>query len=291
MSSDLRLRIEGLSHRYPGPVDALRDVSLDLSEGVFGLLGPNGAGKSTLMRIVATLQTPTTGAVRFGDLDLLAEPRAARRLIGYLPQDVGVPKRVTAREMLDYLAGLKGLGRDRAALVDAQLERTNLADVADRRLDTYSGGMRQRFGLAAALLGAPRLLIVDEPTAGLDPVERRRFQRMLAEAAEDCVLVLSSHIVEDIAALCPQMAILDQGAVVARGAPATLIAELADQVWVHPDERAADDLPAGTQVLSRRPHARGVAVRVRADACPGANFAAAAPDLEDVYAAYIGEPT
>lgn len=285
------LRIEGLCHRYPGPVDALRDVHLTLSEGVFGLLGPNGAGKSTLMRIIATLQSPTAGAVRLGDLDVLGDPQAVRRQIGYLPQDFGVPPRVSAREMLDYIAGLKGVEGDRRAAVDAELARAHLSAVADRRLDTYSGGMRQRFGLATALLGKPRLIIVDEPTAGLDPVERRRFQRILAEAATDCILILSSHIVEDIAALCPRLAVLHDGRLVAQGETKSLIAALAGQVWAHPDERAMQALPNDAVVLSRRPYPDGVAVRVRAEGCPGAGFEAVEPDLEDVYAAQIGAPT
>ena len=284
------LEASGISKTYAGGVAALSEVSITAGAGVFGLLGPNGAGKSSLMRTLATLQRPDTGRVLLNGRDLLADPQAARARIGYLPQDMGVYPRVSAREMLDYLAGLRGIsGMARRREVALLLERVNLADVADRRLDTYSGGMRRRFGIAAAFLGAPEMVIVDEPTAGLDPTERRRFQLLLAEAAQGCVLILSSHIVEDLAGLCRDMALIRGGRIVASGAPAVLVARLEGQVW----QRQADfaELPglrARHGTLSWRPERGGLTVRLVAETDPGDDFAPGAPDLEDLYAAHIG---
>lgn len=285
------LTIENLGKTYRGGVRALNDVSLEVPEGIYGLLGANGAGKSTLMRTLATLQLPTSGAVRLDELDLLAHPMEARRRIGYLPQDAGVYPRVTAREMLDHLAGLRGIGpaRERRQRVQRELERVNLGDVADRRLDTYSGGMRQRFGIATVFLDAPRLVIVDEPTAGLDPTERRRFQCLLAEAAEGCVLLLSSHIVEDLAGLCSRMAMLDRGRVVLEGDPATLVSGLDGKLWrrrIRLDEREAWSEKA--KLLSWRPVRGALEVRAYGEDLSVHGFEPTPPDLEDLYGLHTG---
>lgn len=285
------LCINGVSKTYSGGVEALKDVSLKMERGVFGLLGANGAGKSTLMRTLATLQQPDAGAIRLDGYDLFADLRAARRLIGYLPQDMGVYPRVSAREMLDYIAGLKGIGgAARRRQIEELLEKVNLADVADRRLDAYSGGMRRRFGIAAAFLGSPDLVIVDEPTAGLDPTERRRFQFLLAEAARGCVLILSSHIVEDLAGLCSDMALMNQGRIIRNGSPAALIAALEGRVWGR-TARFEDlaSLQERFTLLSWRPSQGELVVRVLAESDPGEGFAPAAPDLEDLYSAYVRE--
>lgn len=285
------LAIKNLSKTYNGGVKALQSITLGVNRGVFGLLGPNGAGKSSFMRTLATLQQPDTGKIYLNDLDLLANPQEARRRIGYLPQDMGVYPRVTALEMLDYLAGLKGMDKQqRQQQVKQQLERVNLADVANRRLDTYSGGMRRRFGIAAAFLGSPELVIVDEPTAGLDPSERRRFQFLLADAAQNCVLILSSHIVEDLAGLCTDMALMNKGQIVKTGAPNVLIESLQGRVW----QRGVDfaelaELQQQFTVLSWRPHQGELVVRVLADDNPGAGFETSAADLEDLYSAEIRE--
>ena len=227
------LRIEGLSKTYPNGVQALDDVSLTIPCGMFGLLGPNGAGKSTLMRTLATLQEPDSGAVRLGDLDALRQKDEVRRQLGYLPQDFGVYPRISAQDMLDHLALLKGLvdRRDRRERVEAMLRRCNLHDVRRKALTSFSGGMRQRFGIAQALLGQPKLVIVDEPTAGLDPEERNRFMNLLAAIGDEVVVILSTHIVEDVSQLCTHMAILANGKVVRQGAPEELRRELQNQVW------------------------------------------------------------
>lgn len=289
------LSIRDVSKTYAGGIEALGGIELDLAPGVFGLLGPNGAGKSTLMRTLATLQLPDSGTITLDGIDLLREPRRARERIGYLPQDVGVYPRVTAREMLDYLAGLKGLGpaRSRRAEVERQLERVNLGAAADQRLDTFSGGMRQRFGIAAALLGKPRLVIVDEPTAGLDPSERRRFQLLLTEAAEDCILLLSSHIVEDIAGLCTEMALMHRGRIRLKGSPAALVRELAGKVWefILPIGELEACRERGT-LLSWQPRQGRVLVHAwseRGDDLPVPDAVAVEPGLEDLYAFHTRE--
>jgi len=227
------LKITNLTKTYSGGIKALREINLEIKPGIFGLLGPNGAGKSTLIRTIATLQLPDSGCIMLDDIDFLNDHSQARSMIGYLPQYFGVYPRVSAREMLEYLASLKGIGPARARKVEVMqlLEKVNLTQAADQRLDTYSGGMKQRFGIAAALLGNPRLVIVDEPTAGLDPIERRRFQLLLTEVAKECILILSSHIVEDIAGLCSQMALMHHGEILLKGSPAELTQELKGKVW------------------------------------------------------------
>jgi ABC-type multidrug transport system ATPase subunit len=286
----LALTISGLSKTYPNGVRALSDVSLTIPTGMFGLLGPNGAGKSTLMRTLATLQEPDSGTVRIGEVDVLRDKDAVRRILGYLPQDFGIYPKVSAEELLDHLARLKGLS-DRAArrdVVASLLLQTNLYDVRKKALGGFSGGMRQRFGIAQALLGNPRLIIVDEPTAGLDPEERVRFHNLLAEIGENVIVILSTHIVSDVSDLCAQMAIIDKGRVLLTGRPAELTRRLDGRVWQKAIGRA--DL-ASTKtmypVISTRLLAGRTLVNVVGDEAPGEGFAPVAATLEDVYFAAI----
>jgi ABC-type multidrug transport system ATPase subunit len=286
MAQDRMLIIETLTHVYPGGVKALDDVSLTIPRGMFGLLGPNGAGKSTLMRIVATLQAPTAGFVRFDGIDVLKDPDALRRKLGYLPQDFGVYPRVSAIDMLDHIAVLKGLAdrAERKAVVEGLLAQVNLWDVRKKALSGFSGGMRQRFGIAQALIGDPQLIIVDEPTAGLDPEERNRFLNLLAEIGENVVVLLSTHIVDDVADLCPQMAIIADGRIVREGAPQALIASLDGRIWRKTIDKA--ELAALRQshtVISTRLFAGRTVVHVLADHDPGDGFRPEAGSLEDVY--------
>ena len=278
----MELSIESLSKRYDNGVQALSDVNLTISPGMFGLLGPNGAGKSTLMRTLATLQEADSGTVKLGTIDVLREKDSVRRLLGYLPQEFGLYPKVTAATMLDHFAVLKGLAntKQRRARVEVLLNQTNLWEARNRQLGTYSGGMKQRFGIAVALLGAPKLIIVDEPTAGLDPEERARFHNLLAEIGEDVIVILSTHIVSDVADLCRQMAIIDRGRVVGTGDPARMVAALKGKVWSR--EVQADEALSQRVLSTRRVAGRRVA-RVLSDESPGAGWDAAEPDLEDVY--------
>jgi ABC-type multidrug transport system ATPase subunit len=280
------LRIDALTHVYPNGTRALDGVTLEIPRGMFGLLGPNGAGKSSLMRCVATLQIPTSGAIRFDAIDVLANPDALRRTLGYLPQDFGVYPRVSALDMLDHLAVLKGYanGKERRETVEALLHQVNLWDVRKKALAGFSGGMRQRFGIAQALLGQPQLIIVDEPTAGLDPEERNRFLNLLAEIGENVVVILSTHIVEDVADLCPTMAIIASGRIVQTGAPLDLIASMAGRVWRK--TIAKTELEAYRrehEVISTRLLGGRTVIHVLANASPGAGFDAVQGGLEDVY--------
>ena len=280
------LIIENLTHVYPNGVKALDDVNLMIPEGMYGLLGPNGAGKSTLMRIVATLLSPTSGHVRFNDIDVLKEPQALRRMLGYLPQDFGVYPRVSAYDMLDHLAILKGIsnGRQRKEVVEGLLAQVNLWNVRKKALTGFSGGMRQRFGIAQALIGDPKLIIVDEPTAGLDPEERNRFLNLLAEIGEHMVVILSTHIVEDVADLCPAMAIISDGRIVRNGAPAELVQGLKGRIWIKTIAKA--ELPAYAEnydVISTRLFAGRTVIHVLADNDPGDGFEAFPGGLEDLY--------
>ncbi|WP_017463664.1 ABC transporter ATP-binding protein [Dyella ginsengisoli] len=280
------LAIRDLSKTYPNGVRALREVSLDIPRGMFGLLGPNGAGKSSLMRTIATLQDPDSGSITLDGQDLLADKPATRRLLGYLPQEFGVYPKVTAEAMLEHFAVLKGITArgPRQELVQALLRQVNLWDVRKRKLGTFSGGMRQRFGIAQALIGEPKLVIVDEPTAGLDPEERNRFLNLLAEIGERCVVILSTHIVEDVTDLCPRMAILGQGQVLLAGEPLEAIASLEGRVWRRTIDKAElDGYRARMTILSTRLLAGRTQIHVLADQSPGEGFVAVAPDLEDVY--------
>jgi ABC-type multidrug transport system ATPase subunit len=282
------LYVDGLSKTYAGGVRALDGVSLEAEPGLFGLLGPNGAGKTTLMKILATLLVPDAGSARLDEVDILRDPEAARRRLGYLPQEFGLYASFTAEQMLAYLAALKGVpSRKRAATVGELLERVNLGDVGGRKLGGFSGGMRQRFGIAQALIGGPRLVIVDEPTAGLDPEERSRFLDLLAEVAGDAVVILSTHIVDDVAAVCDRMAVLDAGRLAAVATPAEAIRSIEGRVWeaTLPRGAAAD----GLRVVSSRVSGDGVRLRVLGDgASPGEGFEPATPNLEDFYFSLVG---
>ena len=280
------LEIKNLTHKYPNGVLALNDVNLTIGAGMFGLLGPNGAGKSTLMRVVATLQTPSSGSVRFGEIDVVKQPDLLRRTLGYLPQDFGVYPRVSAEAMLDHLAVLKGLtnGKERRDAVQGLLNKVNLYNVRKKALAGYSGGMRQRFGIAQALLGDPKLIIVDEPTAGLDPEERNRFLNLLAAIGDDVVVILSTHIVEDVSQLCPRMAILAGGRVVREGSPEGLRQEMQGRVWRATIAR--EELETARQrynLISERLVGGRTVIHVAADAQPSPDFAAVEGGLEDVY--------
>ena len=285
------LVIRGLSKRYPSGVQALRDVSLTIRTGMFGLLGPNGAGKTTLMRILATLQEADSGSARLGDLDLLARPDEVRKLLGYLPQDFGFDPRATPLSTLDLFATLKGIGdkNERRCVVEGMLARVNLQDARGRRLGEFSGGMRQRLGIAIALLGDPRLVIVDEPTAGLDPAERRRFHNLLAELGQEVVVILSTHIVEDVRDLCTEVAVIDKGEILLAGSPGELTRELAGRVWRKMAARA--DLPplrAAYQVIDERWHAGQTVLRVYSEERPDDSFQPADATIEDVYFRRVG---
>jgi ABC-2 type transport system ATP-binding protein len=284
------LSIQNLTHVYPGGVRALDNVSLEIPPGMFGLLGPNGAGKSTLMRCVATLQTPSSGSIRFNGFDVVAEPDRLRRALGYLPQDFGVYPRVSAYDMLDHMAVLKGVvGRgERRETVESLLHQTNLWQVRKKALSSFSGGMRQRFGVTQALIGRPALLIVDEPTAGLDPEERNRFLNLLADVADNVVVILSTHIVEDVSELCSRMAIIAVGRIVALGAPADLVAGLGNRVWrkVIPKSEL-DAYQSRYVVILTRLIGGQTVIHVVSDAPPGDGFECLKPGLEDLYFATL----
>ncbi len=282
----LTLEIANLSKTYPNGVRALRDVSLTIPTGMFGLLGPNGAGKSTLMRTIATLQEPDGGTITMGDLDVLKQKQEVRKILGYLPQEFGVYPKVTAQAMLNHMAVLKGItGRgDRKDAVEGLLHQTNLWDVRKSKLGTFSGGMRQRFGIAQALLGDPKLIIVDEPTAGLDPEERLRFLNLLSEIGENMVVILSTHIVEDVSDLCSSMAIISEGQLLLTGAPGDAMGELSGKVWkkvIHKDELTS--FKNSYQVISTHLWAGKTVLHVYADSQPGEGFDAVEADLKDVY--------
>jgi ABC-2 type transport system ATP-binding protein len=284
------LRIENVSKSYGNGVQALKDVSLEIPKGMFGLLGPNGAGKSTLMRTLATLQEVDAGSISLGDVDVLSAKHAVRKVLGYLPQDVGIYPGISAETLLDHFAVLKGLVStgERREVVERLLRMTNLYDVRKRKLGTFSGGMRRRFGIAQALLCDPELIIVDEPTAGLDPGERLRFQNLLSEIGETAVVILSTHIVEDVRELCRRMAILSKGRVLLRGEPGALIAQLDGRVWRKAFSRseAARTLESMPVLFTRLAAGRTV-VHVLSDQSPGDGFEPAEPELEHVYFATL----
>jgi ABC-type multidrug transport system ATPase subunit len=280
------LSIEGVSKTYPNGVQALKDVTLRIPAGMFGLLGPNGAGKSTLMRTIATLQEPDAGRITFGDVDVLKQKDTVRRMLGYLPQEFGVYPKVSAYELLNHFAVLKGIidARARKETVEALLQRVNLYEDRNRRLGGFSGGMKQRFGIAQALLGDPKLIIVDEPTAGLDPVERLRFNNLLSEIGEQVVVILSTHIVDDVSDLCRRMAIIGKGRVLLAGDPLETIETLRGRVWKKLVAR--DDLQAHERhwaVISTRLVAGRTQIHVLSSGRPDASFEQVAPELEDVY--------
>ena len=286
----MELRIENLSKTYPNGVKALDGVSLDIPHGMYGLLGPNGAGKTTLMRTVATLQEPDSGSIRMGEIDVLRQKDDVRRRLGYLPQDFGVYPRISAQDMLSHIALLKGItnSRERKNVVEAMLRRSNLWDVRKKALTSFSGGMRQRFGIAQALIGNPHLLIVDEPTAGLDPGERNRFYNLLAEIGEQVIVILSTHIVEDVLDLCSRMAIINLGKVLFEGRPDDAIGTLKGRVWQRSIEKS--ELPEYEQryqVISSRLVGGRPFLHVLSAEPLNSGFVPSAPDLEDVFFAKI----
>jgi ABC-2 type transport system ATP-binding protein len=277
------LQIQHLTKTYADGTAALRGLNLSAGRGIFGLLGPNGAGKSTLLRTIATLQQPDSGSIRFADVDVLKDPQQLRRQLGYLPQEFGVYPYMSCRALLEHMAVLKGLtdkpGRQQQ--IEALLAQTNLTAVADKAVAHFSGGMRQRFGIAQALLGDPKLLILDEPSAGLDPEERQQLHNLLAEISRDRLVLLSSHIVDDIEQLCRQVAIMLRGQIVLQGDTTALVAPLQDQIWVYQGELAS--LPPQTQLLQRS-YLRGVPQqRFYAPYCPGEGFSAETASLQDRY--------
>ncbi len=278
------LNLTGISKTYPGGVPALQNVHLDVPKGMFGLLGPNGAGKSSLMRTIATLQQPDSGTITFNGIDVLQNKTALRRTLGYLPQEFGAYPRISALAMLKYLAALKGIhGNHQQQVVENLLVKTNLWDARHKSIDKFSGGMKQRYGIAQALLGNPALLIVDEPTAGLDPAERRRFQNILAEVGEETVVILSTHIVDDVRELCSQVAIMGRGRILKVGEPLQLMRELNGKLWtlvVKREEVAA--MRARYTVLSTRLKAGATEIRVLSETPPDGMQSTAA-ELEDVY--------
>ncbi len=282
----MELQIRDVSKTYPNGVQALRDVTLTIPAGMYGLLGPNGAGKSTLMRILATLQEPDAGTIHLGELDVVRHKDAVRQTLGYLPQEFGVYPKVSAEELLDHFAIMKGIPHKKARreVVEALLRQTNLWEVRKQKLGGYSGGMRQRFGVAVALLGNPRLLIVDEPTAGLDPAERVRFLNLLSELGENSAVILSTHIVEDVSELCTRMAIIDRGEILLEAEPLGAIEEMRGKIWRSVVERSAlPEVERTHAVISTKLLAGRTVVHVYGDAAPGPGFEPAEPDLEDVY--------
>ncbi|MES2176917.1 MAG: ABC transporter ATP-binding protein [Gemmatimonadota bacterium] len=280
------LSITNLTKTYPNGVHALKGVTLTIDTGLFGLLGPNGAGKSTLMRTLATLQEPDAGAIVFDGLDVVAQPEIHRRQLGYLPQDFGVYPGVSAYDLLDHIAVLKGMSEKKARReqVEALLAQTNLTSHRKKAVSSFSGGMRQRFGIAQALLGDPKLIIVDEPTAGLDPEERNRFHNLLSEVSENIVVILSTHIVEDVRQLCPRMAILADGRVLRTDAPRTLVAELEGRVWRKTADRSTvEQYRRSFNVISTQLYEGRTLVHVLNDGQPEQGFEVVEPNLEDVY--------
>ena len=286
----MELRINRLSKRYPNGVQALQDVSLTIPLGMFGLLGPNGAGKSTLMRTLATLQEADSGSASLDGIDVLRQKDEVRRVLGYLPQEFGLYPKVSAENLLTHFASLKGISdpKERRKVVQALLQQTNLWDHRRKPLGSFSGGMKQRFGIAQALLGNPRLIIVDEPTAGLDPEERVRFHNLLSAIGQNIIVLLSTHIVSDVSDLCGQMAIIHQGRVLVTGDPTRLVAELQGRIWKKAIDAA--ELAAHReqfQVVLVRLFAGKTLIHVLSDVQPGAGFEAVTPDLEDLYFATI----
>jgi ABC-2 type transport system ATP-binding protein len=286
------LMLQGVTHVYPNGTRALEEATLTIPTGMFGLLGPNGAGKSTLMRCIATLQTPSAGSIRFGDIDAIREPEKLRATLGYLPQDFGVYPRVSAAELLDHLAILKGISGkgERKETVETLLQQVNLWDVRKKAVAGFSGGMRQRFGIAQALIGNPRLIIVDEPTAGLDPEERNRFNNLLSEIGENVVVILSTHIVDDVTDLCSQMAIIVAGRIVASGEPQRLLDAIRNRIWRSViDKTHLEEARKRLDVISTRLRAGRTEIHVVADEAPAGAFEPVEASLEDLYFATLSK--
>lgn len=286
----MHLSIRNLSKTYPNGVKALQDVSLDIPTGMYGLLGPNGAGKSTLMRTLATLQEADSGSATLGEIDVLKDKDAVRRVLGYLPQEFGIYPRISAVDMLDHLATLKGIpGSHRKDVVNSLLQRVNLWEHRKKAVSSYSGGMRQRFGIAQALIGDPKLIIVDEPTAGLDPGERNRFYNLLSEIGENVIVILSTHIVEDVKELCSNMAIINGGQVLYAGTPDAALTQLEGKIWEKSIAKSeVDDHQRRFQVISSKLVAGKPIIHIFSETDPGDGFRRAEPGLEDVFFAKIG---
>ena len=292
MKDQIALRIQNVSKSYSNGVKALHDISLNIPAGMYGLLGPNGAGKSTLMRTLATLQEPDEGTINFGDINVLEQKEEVRQTLGYLPQDFGLHPKAKAEELLNYFAVLKGINEKKARkeVVEALLRQTNLWDVRRQKLGGFSGGMRQRFGVAVAMLGNPKLIIVDEPTAGLDPAERVRFLNLLSEMGENSVVILSTHIVEDVSELCTRMAVINKGKILLETEPHKAIEDLKGKVWRRVIEKKA--LPRLDQehvIISTKLLGGRTVVHIFSETSPGSDFESISPDLEDVYFTVIAQ--
>lgn len=280
----MELTIEHLSKRYSNGVQALDDVSLIIPTGMFGLLGPNGAGKSTLMKILATLLESDSGAATLGQVDVLKQKDEVRKRLGYLPQEFGVYPKVSAYEMLSHIALLKGITVGRKELVNALLQRVNLYDHRRKSLSSFSGGMKQRFGIAQALIGDPQLIIVDEPTAGLDPGERNRFYNLLSEIGENVIVILSTHIVEDVKELCPNMAVIDKGKLLYSGSPENALSALNGKIWSRFIQKSeVENFTNNYRVISTRMVSGRPLIHVFSESDPGNGFSASDVDLEDVF--------
>ena len=288
----MKLKIQSLSKTYPNGVKALKNVSLTINQGMFGLLGPNGAGKSSLMRTIATLQEADEGSITLDDLDVLKSKTEVRQILGYLPQDFGVYPRISAEQMLDHIAQLKGIGKksERKELVAALLDKVNLSKDKKKNLGTYSGGMKQRFGIAQALMGNPKLIIVDEPTAGLDPAERNRFYNLLSQIGENTIVILSTHIVEDVRTLCSDFAIICQGEVLYNGKPDDAIFDVAGKIYTKTIEKTdIESYKEKYKVISTQLKSGSLNLRIYSDTDPGDGFIASPVVLEDVYFNRIAE--
>lgn len=283
----MAITISGLSKTYPNGVKALKNISLSIGNNMFGLLGPNGAGKSTLMRTIATLQDPDCGSIELDGLNVLGQKNEVRKVLGYLPQEFGVYPRISALDMLQHLAVMKGITSrfERKEMIDILLQQTNLWDVRKKALSTFSGGMKQRFGIAQALLGNPRLIIVDEPTAGLDPAERNRFLNLLSSIARDITVILSTHIVDDVRELCPRMAIISSGELLLEGSPSQALEALKGKIWskVVASDEELKALEGQMHIISTHLVGGQHEIRVYSDSSPGAGFRPAESELEDVY--------
>lgn len=287
----MELIIKNLSKTYPNGVKALQDVNLTIGKGMFGLVGPNGAGKSSLMRTLATLQEADSGSVTLGDLSVFENKQALRSVLGYLPQEFGVYPKISAEQMLHHLASLKGIANanERKEQVEALLHKTNLWETRKRQLGTYSGGMKQRFGIAQALLGAPKLVIVDEPTAGLDPTERNRFHNLLCEIGEEVIVILSTHIIEDVQSLCNRVAFIQKGKVLEVGTPDDLVQNIAGKVWRRTIERNQLAEFSHLKIISTHLKSGKLDVLVWAESQPENGFSQVIPDLENLYFALMGQ--
>ena len=286
----MKLEIKNLSKTYSNGVHALKGINLEIGKGMFGLLGPNGAGKSSLMRTIATLQEPDSGSITFGDLDVLKQKEEVRKILGYLPQEFGVYPKISAEVLLDHLAVLKGVTnrKERKELVASLLHKTNLYDSRKKNLGGYSGGMKQRFGIAQALLCDPKLIIVDEPTAGLDPAERNRFHNLLSELGENTIVIRSTHIVDDVKELCTDMAIINKGEVLLKGNPLESIETIKGKIWRKVIEKAElEEYKSNFQVVSEKLIAGKPIIHVYAESIPDNTFEPVSAELEDVYFAQI----